>query len=157
MSKTRKEREQIIIEAKKLSNSMQDEAKFKAKEMADLIIQDAKKVIETEKQNALKDVKNTVANLSLEIAEKILKKELLWTFIPFSPRAVSIIIAAVLFVIDFFNDFRLPNSKWSNPATFGPNPSVIFFDPLAKIAAIVLPWNEFFTQRTLFFVGLPIE
>ena len=55
---------------------MQDEAKSKAKEMADSIIQDAKKVIETEKQNALKDVKNTVANLSLEIAEKILKKEL---------------------------------------------------------------------------------
>ena len=43
------------------------------------------------------------------------------------------------FVIDFFKALWSPNLKWSKPATFGPNPSVIFFDPLAKIAAIVLP------------------
>ena len=58
---------------------------------------------------------------------------------PPSPMTVSIIIAAVLLVIDFFSDLWSPNSKWSNPSTFGPKPSVIFFDPLAKIAAKVLP------------------
>ena len=36
-----------------------------------------------------------------------------------------------LFEIDFFRDLWSPYSKWSKPSTLGPNPSVIFFDPLA--------------------------
>ena len=40
------------------------------------IIDDAKKVIETEKNKAMIDVKNTLSELSLEIAEKIIKKDL---------------------------------------------------------------------------------
>ena len=55
---------------------MKDEAKDKAKEMAEKIIDDAKKVIETEKNKAMIDVKNTLSELSLEIAEKIIKKDL---------------------------------------------------------------------------------
>ena len=55
---------------------MKDEAKDKAKEMAEKIIDDAKKVIETEKNKAMVDVKNTLSELSLEIAEKIIKKDL---------------------------------------------------------------------------------
>ena len=64
------------MEAKNISNSMKDEAKDKAKEMAEKIIDDAKKVIETEKNKAMIDVKNTLSELSLEIAEKIIKKDL---------------------------------------------------------------------------------
>ena len=44
--------------------------------MAEKIIDDAKKVIETEKNKAMVDVKNTLSELSLEIAEKIIKKDL---------------------------------------------------------------------------------
>ena len=55
---------------------MKDEAKDKAKEMADKIITEAKSVIESEKNKAMKDVKNTLAELSLDIAEKIIKKDL---------------------------------------------------------------------------------
>ena len=79
------------------------------------------------------------------------------TFIPPSPIMVSIIIAAVFLLINFFNFSWFPNSKWSKPGIFGPNPSVIFFDPLAWIAARVLPWKEFFIQIILFFFGFPIE
>ena len=55
---------------------MKDEAKENAKEMADKIISDAKKVIDSEKDKAMLDVKNTLAELSIDIAEKIIKKEL---------------------------------------------------------------------------------
>ena len=44
--------------------------------MADKIISDAKKVIESEKNKAMNDVKNTLAELSIDIAEKVIKKDL---------------------------------------------------------------------------------
>ena len=72
----RKEREKILSDAKKLTNSMKDEAKENAKEMADKIISDAQKVINSEKDKAMLDVKNTLAELSIDIAEKIIKKDL---------------------------------------------------------------------------------
>ena len=65
-----------LTEAKKVSNSMKDEAKESAKEMADKIISDAKKVIDSEKDKAMNDVKNTLAELSIDFAEKIIRKEL---------------------------------------------------------------------------------
>ena len=78
------------------------------------------------------------------------------TLIPPSPIIGSIIIAAVFLVILFFKDLWSPKIKWSKPPTC-PNPSVIFLDPLAKIVAKVLPWNEFFTHKILVLFGLPIE
>ena len=76
LSEARKEREKIISEAKKLTDSMKDDAKQNAKEMADKIISDAKNVIDAEKDKAMIDVKNTLAELSIDIAEKIIKKDL---------------------------------------------------------------------------------
>ena len=55
---------------------MKDEAKDDAKQMADNIVKEAKSVIESEKNKAMKDVKNTLVELSLDIAEKIIKKDL---------------------------------------------------------------------------------
>ena len=60
-------------------------------------------------------------------------------------------------LLTFLSSLWFPNLKWSNPPTFGPNPSIIFFDPLAFIAAIVLPWKEFFIHKIIFFFGFPIE
>ena len=48
----------------------------KAKKNADKIIQDAKAVIQIEKQAALRDVRDQVAMFSLEVAEKLMKKNL---------------------------------------------------------------------------------
>ena len=76
LAEARKEREKILSEAKKLSNSMKDDAKSNAKDMADKIIEDAKKVIEAEKNKAMNDVKNNLAELSIDIAERIIKKDL---------------------------------------------------------------------------------
>ena len=71
-----RKRERWSLLRQKVSNSMKDEAKQSAKEMADKIILDAKNVIDTEKDKAMNDVKNKLAELSINIAEKIIKNEL---------------------------------------------------------------------------------
>ena len=43
---------------------------------ADKIVKSAQAAIESEKNNALREVKNQVAAMSLELAEKVLRKEL---------------------------------------------------------------------------------
>ncbi len=72
----REERERILREARDVSNRMKDEAQAEAKKTADKIIEDAKAAINIEKQAALKEVKIQVAMFSLDIAEKLMKKNL---------------------------------------------------------------------------------
>ena len=72
----REEREKILREAREASNRIKDEAQGDAKKAADRIIEDARVAINAEKTAALKEVKALVANLSLEIAGKILQKNL---------------------------------------------------------------------------------
>jgi F-type H+-transporting ATPase subunit b len=55
---------------------MIEEAKGEAKKSADKIIEDAKAAINIEKQAALKEVKIQVANFALEVAGKLMKKNL---------------------------------------------------------------------------------
>jgi len=72
----RQEREKILKEAREASNELKEQAKKEAVEMADKIISDAKVSIESVKQAAMADVRNKVAELSLAITEKILRKKL---------------------------------------------------------------------------------
>ncbi len=72
----REEREKILHDAREASNRIKDEAQVDAKKAADRIIEDARVAINAEKVAALKEVKALVANLSLEIAGKILQKNL---------------------------------------------------------------------------------
>jgi F-type H+-transporting ATPase subunit b len=76
LKQAREEREKILREAKEASNRMKEEAQTDAKKAADRIIDDARAAIETEKNSALREVKALVANLSLEIAGKILQRNL---------------------------------------------------------------------------------
>ena len=76
LKETREERDKILRDARTASNRLQEEAQATAKKTADKIIEDAKSVINTEKQAALRDVKAQVAQFSLEIAEKLIKKNL---------------------------------------------------------------------------------
>ena len=57
-------------------NQIISEAKTKAKEETDKILTSAREVIKTEKLAAITELKNQVAVLSLEIAEKIVKDQL---------------------------------------------------------------------------------
>jgi len=72
----RQEREKLLKEAREASNQLKEQAKKEAVEMADKIIADAKVSIESLKHAAMADVRNKVAELSLAITEKILRKKL---------------------------------------------------------------------------------
>ena len=76
LKEARDEREEMIREAKKLKDDMIATAKGQAELEAKQIIENAKSVIEQEKTAALSELKNQVADLSIEIAEKLLKAEL---------------------------------------------------------------------------------
>jgi F-type H+-transporting ATPase subunit b len=76
LNEARMERDRILREAREVSVKMKEEAQQDAKKISDKIVEDARAAINIEKQAALKDVKVQVAMFSLEIAEKLMKKNL---------------------------------------------------------------------------------
>ncbi len=75
LKQARSERDAILAEAKKLKDKIVSEAKDAANKEGARMIEMARIEINNQKAIALADVKNQVANLSLEIAEKILRKQ----------------------------------------------------------------------------------
>jgi len=73
MNKARLEREQMLKETKQLSDGIIAEAKKMANKESDKLILAARINIQSEKETALKDIKNQVASISVDIAEKVLK------------------------------------------------------------------------------------
>ena len=57
-------------------NAIVEKAQMKAREEGARIITEAKAQIEAEKQNAIADIRKQVAELSVQVAEKVLRKEL---------------------------------------------------------------------------------
>lgn len=76
LKEARDEREELIREARKLKDDLIATAKAQAEVEAKQIVENAKAVIEQEKTAAISELKNQVADLSIEIAEKLLKAEL---------------------------------------------------------------------------------
>lgn len=76
LRETRDERDKILRDARDAGNRIHDQAQVDAKKNADRLIEDAKAIIQTEKNAALRDVKEQVAMFSLAIAEKLIKKNL---------------------------------------------------------------------------------
>jgi len=76
LRQAKEERDKIIRDARDAANRLVDLAQTEAKKSADRLIEDAKSVINTEKAAALRDVKEQVALFSLQIAEKLIKKNL---------------------------------------------------------------------------------
>ena len=70
------ERDTILRKAQEASAKMIEDAKTEAGKQGSLMIENAKAVIETEKKAALTEVKNQVAMLTLEVTEKLLRKNL---------------------------------------------------------------------------------
>jgi F-type H+-transporting ATPase subunit b len=75
LQEARKEREAMLKEAKEMGSTLVSEAKQKATLEADKVIESARLNIENEKSVALGEIKALVANLSVEIAEKILRQK----------------------------------------------------------------------------------
>lgn len=76
LAKAREERAGMIKDAKETADKMVSEAKDKAKQEYERIISDAQLAITQQKNAALTQVKNQVGTLVVEVAEKILRKEL---------------------------------------------------------------------------------
>ncbi len=70
------ERSRILKEAKEAKDQIINEAKEQAKSEAQKIIEGAQVAINNQKMAALTDVKNQVGQLAVEVAEKILRKQL---------------------------------------------------------------------------------
>ena len=76
LAKAREERAGMIKDAKDTADKMVSDAKDKAKQEYERIISDAQLAITQQKNAALTEVKNQVGTLVVEVAEKILRKEL---------------------------------------------------------------------------------
>jgi F-type H+-transporting ATPase subunit b len=76
LAQAREERAKILKEAKDAGNQMINESKQKAKSEAQIIVANAKLEIENQKKQALIEVKNQIGNMALDIAGKVLRKEL---------------------------------------------------------------------------------
>jgi len=76
LQEARAERDQILKSAKETADKMINEAKDQASVEADKIVQSAQQSIQLEKQAAIAELKTQVANISLDISERILRQEL---------------------------------------------------------------------------------
>lgn len=76
LNEARAERDGMLKEARQLKENMIADAKTEAQAEADKIVAQAQATIDSEKKAAIADLKSQVAGLSVEIAEKVVRKEL---------------------------------------------------------------------------------
>ena len=76
LQQAREERTAMLNDAKEAKNNIIAEAKEKAKADANKIMADAKNEIDNQKKAAIAEVKSKVGLMAIEIAEKVIKKEL---------------------------------------------------------------------------------
>ena len=76
LTEAKKERDSLLKEGREIKDNIIAEAKDKAKIESDKILITTKEQINNEKMKAITELKNQVAEMSIDIAEKILKSEL---------------------------------------------------------------------------------
>ena len=76
LNEARAEREKIFREAHEVKDKIIGEAREQAIRDKDKIMNDARASIEAEKNMAIREIRNTAAELSVQIAEKLLRHEL---------------------------------------------------------------------------------
>ncbi|WP_462280430.1 F0F1 ATP synthase subunit B [Salinivirga cyanobacteriivorans] len=69
------ERENLLREARDTQDKIISEARESAKKEASQMIEKARKEISAERESAFAEMKNEIVNYSVEIAEKVLRKE----------------------------------------------------------------------------------
>jgi F-type H+-transporting ATPase subunit b len=75
LKQARAERDAILTEATKVKNQIISDAKDSAHREGSRLLENARQEINNQKLIAIADIKNQVATLSLEIAEKVLRKQ----------------------------------------------------------------------------------
>ena len=76
LKEAREKQSQILKEAAQTRDAIVEKAQEKAREEGARLINDAKAEIEQEKKAAIADIRKQVAELSVEIAEKVLRENL---------------------------------------------------------------------------------
>ena len=76
LQQARAERDAMLKEARDTKDAIIAESKSKAQAEANKILASARETINTEKNAAIAELKNQVASMSIDIAEKILRQEL---------------------------------------------------------------------------------
>jgi len=76
LMEAREKQAQILREASETRETIVGQAQEKARDESARILSEAKAEIESQKQAAIRDIRSQVAELSVQIAEKILHKEL---------------------------------------------------------------------------------
>lgn len=76
LNEARAEREAMLKDAREIKNKMVSDAKDQAQEQANKMIEQAQAAIESEKKSAMVELKNQVAQMSIDIAEKVVRREL---------------------------------------------------------------------------------
>jgi F-type H+-transporting ATPase subunit b len=76
MAEAKNERLEMLKEASKIKEEMISAAKTQANAEAAKIIENGKESVQLEKDNAIKEIRSQVAELSVTIAEKIIRGEL---------------------------------------------------------------------------------
>jgi len=76
LQEAREERSRVLREANEAKTRIINEAKEDAKTEASKIVEDAKKEINSQKRAAINEVKSDVGKIAVEIAEKVLNREL---------------------------------------------------------------------------------
>ena len=76
LAEARAKQAEILAQAKATGDSIVSEARNKAQADGAKLLQEAKAQIAAEKENALRDIRQTVADLSIVIAEKVVRQKL---------------------------------------------------------------------------------
>jgi F-type H+-transporting ATPase subunit b len=76
LAEAKQERDKLLKDAAKLAEDLKNKARLEAKQIGDKMIDEARASIEAEKNDAISQIKDQVAEFSLLITEKLLKKNL---------------------------------------------------------------------------------
>jgi len=76
LKEARLERENMLKEARDIKTKMIADAKDEAQVQANKMIEQAQEAIKSEKKSAMAELKNHVAGLAVDIAEKVVREEL---------------------------------------------------------------------------------
>jgi len=76
INEAREERSKMLREAKETGDKLIADARNKAKEEAQKIVVDARNEIENQKNKAITEVKNKVGQMSIDIAEKLIRQQM---------------------------------------------------------------------------------
>ncbi len=76
LQEAREKQAQILKEAAQTREAIVEKAQGKAREESARLVEEAKAQSEGEKRNAIRDIRSQVAELSVQIAEKILREKL---------------------------------------------------------------------------------